>query len=148
MTRDHRDVAAAASGIDLWLRLAGESGVAHLPQSLSEYALSALERQRESGLATVVYLVGRLVNAGRYKDEHLARITHVLDELYQTLDYRAIDPESRFAISASLLRAACVRLSHSLRAVGITTQPITTWLEAASSDPLPEVRYALAEGDV
>jgi hypothetical protein len=59
--------------------------------------------------------------------------------------YNDVDRESRFAISVSLARAECVRLAHALHRRGIASESIRGWLNAAETDPLPEVRFALGE---
>lgn len=142
-SQDHQAVAAAATSITLWLRLSKSDEAAPLPEAISRMVLSALERQRDTGLATLVTCAERLVTAGKYRDQDLDRLAVVLSDLCAVSEYRAVDPESRLSISASLLRAACVRLASKLQDAGFSNSQTAAWLSDSQSDPLPEVRFAL-----
>jgi hypothetical protein len=142
-SQDHQTIAAATTGITLWLRLAKSEAAAPLPETVSRMVLSAMERQRDTGLATLVTCAERLASAGHFKKEDIERLMVVLSDLHVASEYSAIDPESRLAISASLLRAACVRLASKLQQAGFSGPQTAAWLSDFQNDPLPEVRFAL-----
>jgi hypothetical protein len=72
------------------------------------------------------------------------RLSDALGDLLAETAYETIDPDSREAVSVSLIRAECVRLAHTLDNLGTRGAQVPAWLSAADTDPLPEVRFALA----
>ena len=143
---DRRATPAAVDALDRWLRLSEIDQASPLPDVLRDRALWALERGRTGGLANLVYLARRLIEAGHCGDPELAQIVEVLDELRAATDYGSpdgdADVESDRAVSLPLVRAECVRLARALEEKGVTTEPVHVWRDLATSDPLPEVRNA------
>ncbi len=138
-------VSSAAEGLDRWLRLQKDGKVADLPDAICAYALTGLERQYEDGLLRLVYAVRRLIEANRFSPSQISRTIWVLNDLLDITDYQHIDPDSRIAISVSLLRAECVQLARQIKEsnpkFGVEP-PVQAWINIAQTDPLPEVRYA------
>lgn len=91
--------------------------------------------------------IRRLIGAGLAEEGDRLRVSRVLGELLVEKKYERIDLDSREAVSVSLVRAECVRLARALEDAGSRGPDSTDWLNAAPSDPLPEVRFALAEDD-
>lgn len=137
---------AAVDAIDRWLRLAEARLVPELPDVLRDRALRALERRRVGGLAHLIYLARRLIEAGRCGNPELERVTEVLDELRAATEYGPprgdVDVESDWAVSLPLIRAECVRLALALEQKGLGIEPIRVWRDLAARDPLPEIRHA------
>lgn len=74
---------------------------------------------------------------------HTARLTEALGDLLVETAYANIDPDSREAISVSLVRAECVKLALALDRFGVGGPVTVMWIATAETDPLPEVRFAL-----
>lgn len=143
---DRRATPAAVNALDRWLQLSETDQAVALPDVLRDRALRALERGRIGGLAHLVYLARRLVEAGCCGGPELDQIVEVLDELRGATDYGTpdgdTDVESDRAISLPLIRAECVHLARALEKKGVTTEPVRVWRDLAARDPLPEVRSA------
>ena len=71
-------------------------------------------------------------------------LDEALGDLKNATSYENIDWDSKDAISASLVRAECVRLSDALRKAGVAGPNAHGWLELAATNSLPEVRFALS----
>ncbi|MEH3145108.1 MAG: SIR2 family protein [Methylobacterium frigidaeris] len=143
---DRRATPAAVDALDRWLRLSDNSQVSPLPDVLRDRVLRALERGRTGGLANLIYLARRLIEADRCGDPELDRIVEVLDELRAATDYGPpdgdVDVASDRVVSLPFVRAECVRLARALERKGVTTEPVRAWRDLTACDPLPEVRDA------
>ncbi|MBN8915081.1 MAG: SIR2 family protein [Rhizobiales bacterium] len=143
---ERRATPAAVNALDRWLRLTEANQALPLPDVLRDRALLALERGRIGGLAHLIYLARRLIEADRCGTPEFDRIADVLDELREATDYGLpsgdADIESDRAVSLPLIRAECVRLARVLEGKGVTTEPVRAWRDLAARDPLPEVRNA------
>lgn len=146
---DRRATPAAVDALDRWLRLSESGQVSPLPEVLRDRALRALERGRTGGLASIIYLARRLVEAGHCGDPEFDRIAEMLGEFRETTGYGPpngdADIESERAVSLPLVRAECVRLARALERKGVTTEPVHVWRDLAARDPLPEVRDAVRD---
>lgn len=118
---------------------------ASMPATVVERLLFALEARRWSGLGSVLICLRRLIDAGLLSNEQISRLDSPLGDLIGETTYQAIEPTSIEAVTASLVRRGCVRLADSMSRVGAAGPKARCWLELASTDPLPEVRYALEE---
>jgi len=143
---DRRITLAAVDALDRWLRLSEIERISPLPDVLRDRALRALERGRIGGLANLVYLARRLIEAGRCGEPELAQIVEVLDELRAATDYGPADGdadvESDRIVSLPIVRAECVRLARALEQKEIIAGSVRAWRDLAACDPLPEVRNA------
>ncbi len=72
------------------------------------------------------------------------RFAATLEDYFYRADYMRIDPESREAITTSLVRAQCIRLAFRLRELGSSALGVQQWMSVVDTDPLPEVRFALS----
>lgn len=71
-------------------------------------------------------------------------LDEALGDLIAETAYDRVDYDSRDAASVSLVRAECVRLARALQNSAAGGANADAWLSIADTDPLPEVRYALA----
>jgi hypothetical protein len=72
------------------------------------------------------------------------RLAEALGLIHLETAYDAADLEKTINVGTlTLVRAAAVRLAHSLDARGVKHHDVETWLSEAPSDPMPEVRFAL-----
>jgi hypothetical protein len=138
------DVAGATAAIEAWIRLEASAAPA-LPEQLVEQTVSGVETRRETGLNCLLRCTRRLAEANKLTGAHYARVTDALGDLLAETAYETIDPESREAVSVSLIRAECVRLARTLEDLGSGSSNSSTWLLATDTDPLPEVRFALVD---
>lgn len=146
---DRRITSAAIGALDRWLRLSENGRALPLPNVLRDRALRALARGRIGGLAHLIYLARRLIEADLCDDPELDQIAEVLDELRAGTDYGSPDGdanvESDKAVSLPIIRAECVRLASVMEKTGRVTALVRAWRDLAACDPLPEVRYAERE---
>ncbi|MCT8266856.1 SIR2 family protein [Afifella sp. JA880] len=149
---DRSATPAAVDAVDRWLHLAEAGKAPSLPDILRDRALRALERGRVGGLAHLIYLARRLIEAGRCGGPELSQITEVLEEMLAATEYGPpngdADIESDRGISLPLVRAECVRLAHALGEKGVTRGSVRAWLKLAACDPLPEVRHAIRDATI
>ncbi|MDT7953905.1 MAG: hypothetical protein RQ966_20595, partial [Acetobacteraceae bacterium] len=139
---DFDEVAGAVMAVETWARLEREECAPALPQQLTDRLMFAIETQQREGLQGLVWCARKLVEAGKLSGD-TARLNEALGDLLVGTGYDTIEPESRAAITISVVRAECVRLARVLEECGAGGQPVAAWLEAATADPLPEVRFAL-----
>ena len=136
-------VAGGAWAIEIWVKLAANENYPPLPRDLVERVLSALENGREAGLLSVLHCGRVLIQRGNLLDTDRSRIANALQTMREDWSYSVISLESRQSVVVSLVRAECVRMARALEDTGYSDETTKSWLEARSSDPLPEVRFAL-----
>jgi len=140
LSSDFPEVAGSCDALTAWLKL--EDTVGCLSPVLIDHVVTMLEARGPTGLHVIGRCVRKLVVADRLDAPLLARVELALDQLYRTKTYDAIDLDDAGVVSISLVRAECVRLSRQLDASGSAGNAARRWIEAAPSDPLPEVRNA------
>lgn len=139
------DVVGATTAITKWIKLFRTGTVPRLPEQLIEQVVSAVETRREPGLNTLLQCVRILTEENLLGSQRTARLAEALDDLLVETAYANIDPDTREAVSLSLVRAECVKLARTLDRMGAGGAVTTAWIAAAHVDPLPEVRFALSE---
>lgn len=140
------EVAGAAGAIDRWIMLSREGTASTIPRELVDQVLLAVET-RKGDPHLLLWCAGRLLEAGCTGTADQQRLASALGDLLFETDYRRVLPESAQAITLSLVRVQCVRLATRLRDKGEIGPEINNWIEAAQSDPLPEVRFAPQSSD-
>ena len=136
------EVASGASAIETWAELDKTRQQERLPRQLVGQIISAIETRREIGLHTLLHCAQKLLELGRLTSSDIAVVCQALGDLLVETAYDGIDPDSRAAVSVSLIRANCVRLARELHNCGSSESIVLTWLDAPANDPLPEVRFA------
>jgi hypothetical protein len=114
---------------------------------LAEAVVSAIEYRRSHSVWHLLRALRRLVDNEVTSKAQNDRIASTLSELIVEWDYASISLHSEEAGIVSLVRAECVRVARALRDFGWTGCGITEWMDAATEDPLPEVRSALFDQD-
>jgi len=137
------DVAGATGAIEKWIDLLPQGAAPPLPEQLVEQVVSALETRREPGLNALLQCTRRLMEENLLGTAHRARLAEALGDLRVETIYANIDPDSREAVSISLVRAECVKLARALDRIGAGGTVAAAWIAAAEADPLPEVRFTL-----
>ncbi len=145
--RTDEEVGGGVMAGEEWSARAARGASPPFPPRLADRLISAIESRREIGMRLVLRGLRRLIAAGLVEDSDRLRVSRMLGELLVEQQYERIDLDSREAVSVSLVRAECVRLARALEDAGTRGPDGTGWLNAAPSDPLPEVRFALAAED-
>ncbi len=138
------EVASGTAAIETWVQLEKNLTTSSFPSQLIEQIISGIGLRREIGLDALLHCARKLLEVRKLADDDTLRICQALGDLLEETSYDRIDPESRAAISVSLIRAECVCLAQDLQACGCSNDTnVYNWLETAAKDPLPEVRFAL-----
>ncbi len=149
LVADDPEVAsAAAKGLFEWLRASQwNKSVPDVPDDVIREVGIAVAARRRGLLLEALGLATWLLNEGPVRYHHLLReeCGHGLGYLFEEAAYTGTT--ARLAgegIDVPLLRLNCVRLAMAMRDTGPDV-PATAqaWIDAAVSDPLPEVRNAV-----
>ncbi len=141
-SRDSAKVGYAAIALRQWVDLEG-SNVSDEVERLIATTLSIVESGYSSGLAQIIWLMGGLLGAQRLSEQQRNTLSEAIPNIFEATDYGNIDANSLEAVSASTIRAACVRVMHALQQTFPDKQRLNDLLTKAREDPLPEVRFAL-----
>jgi hypothetical protein len=68
-----------------------------------------------------------------------------ISEIRHEVRYEDVALDTMDAVSAPLVRAECLRLAFALNERVADDGSLQTWIDEASTDPLPEVRFSLTE---
>ena len=106
--------------------------------------ISQIVPHQTSGLPAKLWVAKELVNYGFLSDGEHETLTEAIPLIFDAMNYEGIDPRSRVAASASLVREGCVVLAKALLSATATGHDeINRIIEEARLDPLPEVRFAV-----
>jgi hypothetical protein len=141
--RAQEEVAGATKAVELWALDRSIAQDREIPYQIVDRVISALESGHEAGSLVLLHCVLKLIEHSILLESEKSRITYLLGEMLADYQYEKIDPESRQAITISLVRVECVRIANALKKAGIEADSVAAWLDAVSSDPLPEVRFSL-----
>ncbi|WNF56494.1 MULTISPECIES: SIR2 family NAD-dependent protein deacylase [unclassified Pseudomonas] len=102
-----------------------------------------VESGRKTSLAHLLWVIRESYRKNLLDNDELGTIRDSLPIIFEESNYHTIDHDSRDAVDASLIRAECVKLAHIiLESSNNTYSDLKTMIEAATTDPLPEVRFA------
>jgi SIR2-like domain len=141
--RRFEEVAGGTAAIEVWTNIDRDCGQTTLPKDLVVQVLSAIETRYKIGMTALLHCARHLVELNRLTAEEEMRLVDALGDLIDDTRYEAIDPDSREATSASLVRLECVQLASALRSRHAHEASVQAWLDAGRLDPLPEVRFVL-----
>jgi hypothetical protein len=88
-----------------------------------------------------------LLKEGFLATEDLSRLLKALDQIRLEFRYENVDFDSVRAVSVSLVRAECVKLAVALKDCIADGDLLQAWKDEASADPLPEVRFSVANSE-
>jgi hypothetical protein len=144
ISRDRDDAWSGFNALNRWVRGAQRGNYPAVPRRLIEVTLSVAETRREPGLLHALDISRHLTNAGILNTDDMARLVGALGLIYVETAYDAAQSERTIDITTlTLVRATALRLAHSLNTKGMKHRDLERWLECASVDPMPEVRFAL-----
>jgi hypothetical protein len=141
---DHIKINGATTALIQWSHLVDTHMLAAIPRTLIEELLFMIETRQEQGLHVLLYAVTMLVGDQRLTDTDMSRLVRSLSELRDETRYCDVPLDSRRAVSISLIRKQCVQLAQALKAKIADDGTLDAWIADGSSDPLPEVRFAVA----
>ena len=97
-----------------------------------------------TGMAGLLWTANRMLDEGFLTSSDVESLAEVVPLIFDSSAYADTSPWSREAASVSLVRASCVRLARDiLSATADENSELLEVLEAARSDALPEVRFAV-----
>ncbi|SFG51886.1 SIR2 family NAD-dependent protein deacylase [Neptunomonas qingdaonensis] len=98
---------------------------------------------RITGLAALLGTANEMYNKDYLSGNETESLIEALPIIFDNTDYRNISPSSKEAVSASLIRAAIVRLTRDiLKTTQSKNSELLRILQEAKKDALPEVRFA------
>ena len=150
MTSDDGELAIdAMSGLYIWLKAASdsESGVPQPPDDLVREVGIAIASRRSAAIVPALQVAKWIFHEGQASQKELIRqlvedgLTYLVEELRYDRKHENPDEVPR-------RRLYCVELAAEMAKDGQNASPaITGWLEAATEDPLPEVRKFVGRGE-
>jgi hypothetical protein len=143
--RNFDEVAGSAAAVEAWADAYPPDSAAALPEQIFEQIISAVETRHSVGLNALIQAVRKLAELKRLRPGDGPRLDEALGDLIIETAYQKIEFDSPEATSVSLVRAECVKLARAMQSIGSGGANADAWLKAAPRDPLPEVRYAVAE---
>jgi hypothetical protein len=138
-------VASAAEAIVGWAKLVRNRALPELPRSLVEQLIATIEVRRAIGLSAMLAAARSLLKLDFLGGEDFKRLTETISEIRREVRYEEVALDTMEAVSASLVRAECVRLAIALKDRVTDDGSLQAWMDEAKTDPLPEVRFSLTE---
>lgn len=135
------EVSWSAQALYQWTRLAAAGKAPEPPENLFMQLGNLIESKRNVGLTALLWTAGVLLEKRWLPASEIKTLVACLPELFYSVDYKNIDPTSEAAVTASLIRAQCVRLTLELMKES-SDQTLVDLIESAKTDSLPEVRFA------
>ncbi|MEB8475327.1 SIR2 family protein [Acidithiobacillus ferriphilus] len=141
-SRDSTLVDYSTIALRKWMDLPESSESANF-KNLISLVITIIESGRTIGLQQLIWLAGQLHNGRRLSEDQQRILVEVLPTVFGAADYANIDPNSPEAVSASTIRAECVRLAQTLQHQFSNEPGLIELVTKAQADPLPEVRFAV-----
>lgn len=145
LASEAQHVGNATEAIVSWAKLVREGALPELPRSLVERLIATIEARRAIGLSAMLSAARSLLELGFLEEEDLKRLTETISEMRREVRYETVALDTMEAVSVSLVRAQCVRLAVTLKDHVADDGSLQAWIDEASTDPLPEVRFCLTE---
>ena len=142
---ESQHVGNAAEAIVGWAKLVRNGALPEVPRSLVERLIAAIEARRAIGLSAMLAAARSLLELGVLEEEDLKRLRETISEIRREVRYEDVALDTMDAVSASLVRAQCVRLAVTLKDRVPDDGSLQAWIDEASVDSLPEVRFSLME---
>lgn len=139
--RSSGDVSGSAHALYQWVSLAAADKAPKPPDNLFMQLVNLIESKRTVGLTALLWTAGQLLTKSWLPASEVKILVECLPELFHSVDYKNIDPTSEEAVTSSLIRTQCVRLTLELIKES-SDQTLVDLIESAKADPLPEVRFA------
>lgn len=138
-----QQAAAASASLVSWGKLAKRRGVKAIPRTLIEQLVAAVETRHEVGLQVHLRTAGSLYLDGFLKPPITNRLVQALEDLRIETRYERIPLDAHAAVTVSLVRSECAKLAKLLLTNGREDSSLQHWIDDATSDALPEVRFSI-----
>jgi hypothetical protein len=141
---EYQQVGYTATAIGIWAKLVGDGVLSELPRPLVEQLIATIETRQEVGLHPMLTTAVNLLKGNFLKTDDMLRLMKTLAIILLQFRYEDVEFDSARAVSISLVRAECVKLAIALKDRVADDGTLQAWIDEARSDPLPEVRFSLA----
>jgi hypothetical protein len=146
VSSEHRYVSCASTALVRWGKLVRDGVLTVLPRALVEQMIATIETRHEQGLHSLLGAALLLLKDGFLEPHNKEQLMQALSDLLVETQYADIEHDSGRAVSISLVRVECVKLAAALRKEEVDDDgTLQKWIDAAPSDPLPEVRFSIAD---
>ncbi|WP_092133920.1 SIR2 family protein [Cupriavidus sp. YR651] len=135
-------VSYAALALRRWMHLPDSTGSAEFTKLVST-VVAIIESGRTVGLHQLIWLAEELLTRQCLSDDQIKALIEAVPTAFESASYINIDYASQEAVNASTIRAALVKLAHTLTLLHPHAQALEDVLAKSRVDPLPEVRFAL-----
>lgn len=137
------DVSDAAIAMQFWLFASKHFDIPQPPTDLIREVGVIIATRRGGALSEALSVAKWIFLHGRQDDQtEISKLTlEGLAYLIVELDY---EHQITKDTDVPLLRWKCVSLARAMKESGVDDESVDQWLEAAGTDPLPEVRYSVS----
>jgi hypothetical protein len=133
-------VASASRALLKWREMQESPATARLGLRL----IYAIGSNRMAGLSALLWTAREMFSSGFLSKSDVESLAEILPIIFDNADYQRTSASDEDAVSASLVRAECVRLSRAISDDREVEEPeLMRILVEALQDPLPEVRFSL-----
>ena len=139
--RTAHEVGWSAHALNKWKELVATRKVPPPPDNLLSKMIYLIESGRTAGLHSLLWYAGEMLKKNWLSSTDVDTIADCLPDLFDAADYSSIRPNSREAVTASLIRETCVKLAGDVMNVA-PREKLKAMIAAAKDDALPEVRFA------
>ncbi|WP_367188847.1 SIR2 family protein [Burkholderia sp. Ed8] len=139
--RDATQVTYAAIALRKWMDLTNSETSPEF-MKLTSIAIGMIESGRTIALHQLLWLAKELFVERRLTEDQCRTLAEVIPDVFRSVDYRNVDPHSEEAVTASIIRSACIKLALVLTQRFPDYRELADLLDSSAADPLPEVRFA------
>ncbi|WP_114809730.1 SIR2 family NAD-dependent protein deacylase [Paraburkholderia kururiensis] len=143
--RDPIRVIYATFALRKWMDLPDSTSSTEFSKLIS-IAIGIIESGRTIALHQLLWLARELLSGNRLSDDQCVTLSEIVPEVFRAADYNNIEPNSEEAVTASTIRAECVKLAQALTQRFTDNEDLKELVVGSKADPLPEVRFASNSG--
>jgi hypothetical protein len=137
--RDAHTTAFSAFALLKWQ----EMKASPVTERLTSRLISLLGENLVRGLSMMLWAAGQMYAKGYLSDDDVELLVESVHVIFDSTNYKNIDPSSLEAVTISLVRAECVKLAKLiLERDHHDNSELERILKEAKEDALPEVRFA------
>jgi hypothetical protein len=137
-----QEVVSAAHSLLKWKESAITGRLMQPPTNLLSKVIYLIESARPVGLHSLIWYANEILKKDGLSSADVEALVDCVPDLFDGANYCDIRPNSREAVTASLVRESCVKLAIELMNIA-PNEKLKIMIEAAKCDALPEVRFAV-----